>query len=207
MMKKIATLLFIALSSILVGCSESDAPKQGEHYQTLPANLATFRLPAVTEVFSLNCGHCRKMEDQLAKIEKLTGQDIGKVHVTFNESAQIAAMIYYAAEMQFGKKPDHQMMTELFAATQLSDGSTSADKKAAIDLVFHSRNFVSPYDFDDTEQKRLFAAMQIADDITTTGQINSVPTFIVNGKYQVMTSGHRDVESIAETINYLLQQP
>lgn len=206
-MKKITTLLLIALSSILVACSESDVPKQGEHYQTLPANLATFRLPAVTEVFSLNCGHCRKMEDQLANIEKLTGQEIGKVHVTFNESAQIAAMIYYAAEMQFGKKPDHSMMLELFSATQLGNGATAADKKAAIDLAFHSRDFISPYDFDEAEQKRLFAAMQVADDITTTGQINSVPTFIVNGKYQVMTSGHRDVEGIAETINYLLQQP
>lgn len=206
-MKKITTLFFIALSAILLGCSESDVPKQGEHYQILAANLTTFRLPAVTEVFSLNCGHCRKMEDQLAKVEELTGQDIGKVHVTFNESARIAAMVYYAADMQFGKKTDYQMMTELFAATQLSNDSTSADKKAAIDLAFHNRNFVSPYDFNEAEQKRLFAAMQIADDITTTGQINSVPTFIINGKYQVMTSGHRDVESIADTINYLLQQP
>jgi protein-disulfide isomerase len=109
--------------------------------------------------------------------------------------------------MQLGKKPDHQMMTEMFAATQMGDGATLSEKKAALDQVFHSRNLVSPYDFDDQQQKQLFAAMQLADDITTKGQINSVPTFIVNGKYQVITSGHQDVASIADTINFLLQQP
>ena len=45
--------------------------------------------------------------------------------------------------------------------------------------------------------------MQVAEDITEKGQINSVPTFIVNGKYMVLTSGHKDVEDIAKTINYL----
>jgi hypothetical protein len=147
------------------------------------------------------------MEDEMPTIEKLTGQSIGKVHVTFNESAQIGAMIYYAAEMQLGKKPDHQMMTEMFAATQMGDGATLSEKKTALNQVFHSRNLISPYDFDDEQQKQLFAAMQLADDITTKGQINSVPTFIVNGKYQVITSGHQDVASIADTINFLLQQP
>ncbi|MCZ4292490.1 thiol:disulfide interchange protein DsbA/DsbL [Vibrio sinaloensis] len=206
-MKKLATFAFIALSALLVGCSENSGPVEGKQYEQLPVNLATFRLPPVTEVFSLNCGHCRQMENEMPTIGKLTGQSIGKVHVTFNESAQIGAMIYYAAEMQLGKKPDHEMMNEMFAATQMGDGATLTDKKNALDHVFHSRGLTSPYDFDEQQQKQLFAAMQVADDITTQGQINAVPTFIVNGKYQVITSGHQDVASIAETINFLLQQP
>lgn len=206
-MKKLVTLAFVALSALLVGCSESSTPQEGTHYKQLPANLATFRLPLVTEVFSLNCGHCRKMESEIPKIEELTGQSIGKVHVTFNESAQIGAMIYYAAEMQLGKKPSHTMMLDLFAATQMGDGATLGDKKAAIDRAFQNRSLVSPYDFDDEQQKQLFAAMQLADDITTKGEINSVPTFIVKGKYEVITPAHQDVESIANTINFLLTQP
>ncbi|NVD07968.1 thiol:disulfide interchange protein DsbA/DsbL [Vibrio sp. JPW-9-11-11] len=206
-MNKISSFLLFACVAILAGCSDDSQPQQGKQYTQLPASLATFRMPPVVEVFSLNCGHCRKMENELATIEQLTNQSIGKVHVTFNESAQIGAMIYYTAEMQLGQKPDHTMMTELFSATQLGDGATLADKKAAIDLAFHSRNLTSPYDFDESQQKQLFAAMQVADDITTQGEINAVPTFIVNGKYQVITSGHQDVQGIANTINFLLTQP
>lgn len=206
-MKKLASVLLVAALSVISGCSDNSQPQEGEQYQQLPVNLATFRLPQVTEVFSLNCGHCRQMEDELANIEKLTGQSIGKVHVTFNKSAQIGAMIYYAAEMQLGKKPDHKMMSEMFAATQMGDGASLSEKKAALDSIFQSRNLISPYDFDDQQQKQLFAAMQVADDITTKGEINSVPTFIVNGKYQVIVSGHQDVDGIANTINFLLTQP
>jgi predicted DsbA family dithiol-disulfide isomerase len=49
--------------------------------------------------------------------------------------------------------------------------------------------------------------MQLADDITTKGEINSVPTFIVKGKYIVNTSAHQDVEGIANTIKFLITQP
>ncbi|NOH81727.1 thioredoxin domain-containing protein [Vibrio sp. RE86] len=206
-MKKIAALFIVAFSTLLVGCSESTSPVEGTHYEQLPANLSTFRLPVVTEVFSLNCGHCRTMENEIPKIEKLTGESIGKVHVTFNESAQIGAMIYYAAEMQLGQKPDHQMMLDLFAATQMGDGASLNDKKDAIDKAFQSRSLVSPYNFNEEQQKQLFAAMQLADDITTKGEVNSVPTFIVKGKYQVLTTGHQDVEGIANTIKYLITQP
>ncbi|KLN63714.1 MULTISPECIES: thiol:disulfide interchange protein DsbA/DsbL [Vibrio] len=206
-MKKIASFLIIVVAALIVGCSDNSQPVEGKQYQQLPTNLSTFKLPQVTEVFSLNCGHCRQMENEIPEIEKLTGQSIGKVHVTFNESAQIGAMIYYAAEMQLGNKPDHTMMSEMFTAIQMGDGATPAEKKAALDLVFHSRDLISPYDFNEEQQQQLFAAMQIADDITTKGQINAVPTFIVNGKYQIMTSGHQDVAGIASTINFLLTQP
>lgn len=206
-MKKLFTLLTILTATVLVGCSDSNTPQEGKQYQQLPVNLATFRLPQVTEVFSLNCGHCRKMEAVLPQLEELTQQSIGKIHVTFNESAQIAAMIYYTAEMQLGKKPDHEFMNALFAATQMGDGATLADKKQAIDAAFQSRGLISPYELNEQQQEQLFEAMNLAQDITEKGQINSVPTFVVNGKYMVLTAGHQDIEGIANTINYLINQP
>lgn len=202
-MKKILSLILVAFMTILAGCSENSTPKEGEQYQKLATNLSTYRLPPVTEVFSLNCGHCRKMEEVIPQLESLTNQSIGKVHVTFNQSAQVAAMIYYTAEMQLGGQPDHDMMNELFSAVQMGDGATMTEKQQAIESVFHSRNLKSPYELEEAQQEQLFRAMQIADEITTKGQINGVPTFIVNGKYMVMTSGHQDAEGIADTINYL----
>lgn len=206
-MKKLIALFAISITTLLVGCSDSNVPQEGKQYQQLPVNLATFRLPQVTEVFSLNCGHCRKMEAAIPQLEDLTKQSIGKIHVTFNESAQIGAMIYYSAEMQLGKKPDHELMNELFTAVQMGDGATLSDKKAAIDKAFQSRGLVSPYDLNEQQQEQLFQAMSLAQDITEKGQINSVPTFIVNGKYMVLTTGHQDIEGIANTINYLTTQP
>ncbi len=205
-MKKLFSLFAISLAALLVGCSDNNVPQEGQQFQQLPANLSTYRLPQVTEVFSLNCGHCRKMEEVIPQLEELTNQSIGKVHVTFNESAQVGAMIYYTAEMQLGGKPDHDMMTELFAAVQLGDGSTLTEKKEAIDQVFHSRDLVSPYELDEAQQTQLFKAMHLADEITQKGEINGVPTFIVNGKYMVITSGHQDEQGIANTINYLINQ-
>ncbi|NOI13718.1 thiol:disulfide interchange protein DsbA/DsbL [Vibrio hepatarius] len=205
-MKKLFSLFAISLAALLVGCSDNNVPQEGQQFQQLPANLSTYRLPQVTEVFSLNCGHCRKMEEVIPQLEELTNQSIGKVHVTFNESAQVGAMIYYTAEMQLGGKPDHDMMTELFAAVQLGDGSTLTEKKEAIDQVFHSRDLISPYELDEAQQTQLFKAMHLADEITQKGEINGVPTFIVNGKYMVITSGHQDEQGIANTINYLINQ-
>ncbi|MCG9677107.1 thiol:disulfide interchange protein DsbA/DsbL [Vibrio sp. Isolate24] len=206
-MKKMMTLFAIVFVTLLAGCSDRDVPQEGKQFQTLPTDLSTYRLPQVTEVFSLNCGHCKKMESVLPQLEELTQQNIGKVHVTFNDSAKISAMIYYTAEMQLGQKPDHSMMNELFQAAQMGNNATMAEKKQAIIQAFHSRGLVSPYELKEENQNQLFKAMQLAENLTEKGQINSVPTFIINGKYMVLTSGHKDVQDIANTINYLTQQP
>ncbi|MGD8170543.1 thiol:disulfide interchange protein DsbA/DsbL [Vibrio sp. TRT 21S02] len=207
-MKKVLSLFTatLAAGALLVGCSDTTTPKEGEQYQQLPANLSTYRLPQVTEVFSLNCGHCRKMEGVIPQLEELTSQEIGKVHVTFNESAQIGAMIFYTAVMQLNKNPDHEMMNELFAAVQMGEGSTLTERRQAIEEAFHSRNLVSPYELNEEQQKQLFKLMKVAQEVSVKGEINAVPTFIVNGKYMLLTSGHKDIESIANTINYLTKQ-
>ncbi len=209
-MKKFLAIFLVAFSTLLVGCDQMSTkpttPVEGEQFKVLPSNLAVYRLPQVTEVFSLNCGHCKQMEAQVPKLESLIDQKIGKVHITFNESAQIGAMIFYAAEMQLGKQPDHQMMLDLFSATQMGDGATIHDKKQAIDRAFESRGLVSPYNLSEEQKEQLFKALQVAEEITTAGEINGVPTFIVNGKYEIITSGHEDIESIANTINYLIKK-
>lgn len=208
-MKKFLTSFVSVFTIILVlsGCSENSTPVEGEQYQLLPANLSTYRLAPVTEIFSLTCGHCRKMETAIPQLEELTNEHFGKLHVTFNEGARIGAMIYYTAVMQLEKVPDVTMMDELFAAVQLGDGSTLSDRQAAIEKVFYDRNLTSPYQLTTEQKKKLVGMMRMADKASQDGQINAVPTFIVKGKYQVLTSGHKDIEGIAKTISYLLTQP
>jgi len=208
-MKKFLTSFVSVFTIILVlsGCSENSTPVEGEQYQLLPANLSTYRLAPVTEIFSLTCGHCRKMETAIPQLEELTNEHFGKLHVTFNEGARIGAMIYYTAVMQLEKVPDVTMMDELFAAVQLGDGSTLSDRQAAIEKVFYDRNLTSPYQLTTEQKKKLVGMMRMAVKASQDGQIKAVPTFIVKGKYQVLTSGHKDIEGIAKTISYLLTQP
>ncbi|QIA65286.1 thioredoxin domain-containing protein [Vibrio astriarenae] len=190
---------------ILAGCSEEPTtPSAGKEYQQLAEPLSN--LAPVTEVFSLTCGHCRSIEAFIPELEQATNQEIGKVHVTFNESAQIAAMIYYTAVMQSDTPISHSTMDELFAAVQMMGQVTQEEQKAAIESVFESNSWASPYQIDDQQQSEMLALFQEADDISIKGRINSVPTFIINGQYQVNVSAHEDIQSIANTINYLLNK-
>ncbi|MDN3681185.1 thiol:disulfide interchange protein DsbA/DsbL [Vibrio tapetis subsp. quintayensis] len=205
---KFSILVALVSSFFLIACSENDQqPQKGQQYSQLPTTLTQSSITPVTEVFSLTCGHCRTMESMVPQIEDGIKQPISKVHVTFNESAQIGALIYYAAQMQLDNTPDHAMMDELFEAVQSRDHVDTAAKQKAIEEIFNSRGLVSPYQFDEIQQKALFEELSVAESITTQGQFNSVPTFIINGKYQLITSGHKDVNDIVNTINYLLSQP
>ncbi|MCG3729164.1 thiol:disulfide interchange protein DsbA/DsbL [Vibrio cincinnatiensis] len=203
---RLFTLLFSLVA--LISCSDNadTKPTEGVHYKALPTNLTTYRLAPVTEVFSLTCGHCRTMEHVIPDLEKMTDEHFGKLHVTFNQGAQISAMLYYSAVMQLEAVPDSAMMEDLFAAIQAPEGMTPEARKAAIDQTFHQRQLVSPYDFDEIQQTQLMEMLTLAGEISQKSQINAVPTFIVKGKYQVLTGGHKDANSIANTIAYLLKQ-
>ncbi len=62
---------------------------------------------------------------------------------------------------------------------------------------------ISPYNLSEEQQQELFNYIQTAETVSTKAQINAVPTFIVNGKYEVLLPGHESIDEIAETINYL----
>ncbi len=198
----------IAAVTALSACDSGNSqPQQGKQYELLPVSLQEYQLAPVTEAFSLTCGHCRSMEEFIPQIESLTNQKVEKVHVTFNESAQISAIIFYTAVMQLEATPDKAFMADLFAAIQMGADATADERQAAVEKAFESRNLVSPYDLDKAQQQQLFEYIKKAEAITTRGQINSVPTFIINGKYQLISSGHETIEAMAETVNYLLKQP
>jgi thiol-disulfide isomerase/thioredoxin len=198
--------LFISLIliTLLSACGKALEPIEGEQYKQLPQTFTNEQFAPVTEVFSLTCGHCRKMEDLIPDLQKAVGRDIAKMHITFNESAYIGAMLYYAAEMQSGGIPDHQFMIDLFATLQMPKGTTSEQQKAAMVAVFESRDLISPINYDQQQLKILSDKVDRIARLSEQTKIQSVPTFVVNGKYQVLSGGHNKPEDIANTINYLL---
>ncbi|MGF1750994.1 thioredoxin domain-containing protein [Vibrio cionasavignyae] len=200
-LSKLAAVLSLAV--LITACGESNTPVEGKQYKVLPNDLSQHNLPQVTEVFSLGCGHCRNLEPLLPELEELTDSKLGKVHVMFNDSAQIAAMIFYSAVMQSeDQRIPEDMKLELFALVQNSE-LDGQQKQIELNRIFESRTMVTPYDFDEAQQKELFEYIELANTVSTEAQINAVPTFIVNGKYEVVLSGHEGIKEIAETINYL----
>ncbi|USD67959.1 thiol:disulfide interchange protein DsbA/DsbL [Vibrio sp. SCSIO 43136] len=204
--KKLSLATLVLSSLALIGCSDTAEPKLGEQYKLLPTELKQNSITPVTEVFSLTCGHCRSMEKVIPQIEEGINKPIGKVHITFNESAQVAALIYYAAQMQLDSTPDHEMMEKLFSVMQSQDYTTGEARQQALESLFNEYGLVSPYQFDEIQQKALFELLNEADEITQQSQINGVPTFIIKGKYELITSGHEDVNDLVKTINYLLSK-
>jgi len=213
-------LLFVSVFA-LAGCSEDNSPKEGTQYEIIPTPMAD--MPDVVEIFSLACGNCRNMESMIPAIEDMTKIHMAKTHVTFNESAQRAAYIYYAAENQSNGNPSPEMMAELFAYTQ--DGGDEHDhghgegegketeepaevmtpeqKKAQMIAIFAKYNMKSPIDFSDAEHEAVYKKMLSAQEIVTNANISSVPAFLVKGKYLVNSSAHKTLEEMAATISYL----
>ncbi|NAX34872.1 thiol:disulfide interchange protein DsbA/DsbL, partial [Vibrio sp. V29_P1S30P107] len=103
---RLITLLFSLIAIISCSDNAETHPTEGVHYKELPVSLTSYQLAPITEVFSLTCGHCRTMESMIPELEKITGEHFGKLHVTFNQGAQISAMLYYSAVMQLEEVPN-----------------------------------------------------------------------------------------------------
>ncbi|MDX2320808.1 MAG: thiol:disulfide interchange protein DsbA/DsbL [Moritella sp.] len=213
-------LLFLFVSFFaLAGCSDDNNPKEGNQYTIIPMPMAD--LPDVVEIFSLACGNCKNMESMIPAIEDMSKVDIAKTHVTFNESAQRSAYVYYAAAIQNDGKPSAEMMADLFDYTQNGAGAdnhdhgageekeepaeamTPAQKKAQMIAIFAKYNMKSPIDLSEAEHESVYQNMIAAETVVTNSNIASVPAFLVKGKYLVNSGAHKTLEDLAATISYL----
>ncbi len=204
-MKRIYQSFFVVLFAALTltACTDSKTPQEGDKYSVIPTPMPN--LPAVTEIFSLSCGHCRNMESMLPEIKKLTNtKDVNQVHVIFNESAQKAAFIFYAAMVQTDNKPSHKLKEALFAFVQDSPKDmTNEQRQAALTKIFHDNGLKSPYELTKEQQAEVFKMFQQSEAIVRDAALQSVPAFLINGKYLVNTSAHDSLQDMANTITYL----
>ncbi len=192
--------LFIALLT-LVGCNDASIPKEGNKYKVVAE--ATDAAPVV-EVFSLACGHCRSMETMIPEIKKIAGVEIDKVHVTFNQSAQVAAYIFYTAAIQTNGAPEAALMEALFAYVQDTDDTvTEEERKSQLTNIFKTYNLASPYELTEEQHKQVYQKLSEAEQLVSSAEIASVPAFLVQGKYLVESNAHESLEDMANTISYL----
>jgi thiol-disulfide isomerase/thioredoxin len=197
---KPAFLLFVVVVT-LAGCSDNN-PTEGKEYTVIPTPIAD--APAVVEIFSLSCDHCRSMESMIPAIEALTKIETAKTHVTFNESAQRSAYIFYTAAIQSNGKPNEEMMQDLFAYVQEGPSDLTPEQtKEALIVLFKKYQQKSPIDLDKAQHEAVYQKMVAAEILVSNTQLASVPAFLVKGKYLVNSRSHETLEDLAATIVYL----
>lgn len=189
----------------LAACSENAPFKEGK-YTTLKTPVDVADLAPVIEIISLSCDNCRAMENAIPAIEAAANVEISKTHVTFNESATLSALIYYAASTQENGKPQKKLVEDLFKYVQEEQSDSAEQNKVILGKIFNQYGLISLYDLDEEQKKRLFAAIDRADKITDQAGITSVPTFMVKGKYILNTTAHDSAEDLAATITMLLNK-
>ncbi|MGR5356322.1 thioredoxin domain-containing protein [Vibrio chagasii] len=191
--------VFILLVSLIISATAFASPSEGKQYTLLEKPYSTEY--QVDKFFSLTCMPCWQMTELLKGKEGSDELKMHRTHVIFNDSTLQAAGIYYTVLAQ---KPDlsHELLSELFSLVQTKNPLQETD----IDAFFKEHNLLKQKDMTQEQQQQWAKFMEDAVTKTEQASISSIPSFIINGRYMVKLRGHRSMEELLETIQYLSEQ-
>lgn len=191
--------VFILLVSLIISATAFASPSEGKQYTLLEKPYSTEY--QVDKFFSLTCMPCWQMTELLKGKEGSDELKMHRTHVIFNDSTLQAAGIYYTVLAQ---KPDlsHELLSELFSLVQTKNPLQETD----IDAFFKEHNLLKQKDMTQDQQQQWAKFMEDAVTKTEQASISSIPSFIINGRYMVKLRGHRSMEELLETIQYLSEQ-
>ncbi|CAH7215564.1 Peptide permease [Vibrio chagasii] len=191
--------VFILLVSLIISATAFASPSEGKQYTLLEKPYSTEY--QVDKFFSLTCMPCWQMTELLKDKEGSGELKLHRTHVIFNDSTLQAAGIYYTVLAQ---KPDlsHELLSELFSLVQTKNPLQETD----IDAFFKEHNLLKQKDMTQDQQQQWAKFMEDAITKTEQASISSIPSFIINGHYMVKLRGHRSMEELLETIQYLSEQ-
>ncbi|CAH7068798.1 Peptide permease [Vibrio chagasii] len=191
--------VFILLVSLIISATAFASPSEGKQYTLLEKPYSTEY--QVEKFFSLTCMPCWQMTELLKDKEGSGELKLHRTHVIFNDSTLQAAGIYYTVLAQ---KPDlsHELLSELFSLVQTKNPLQETD----IDAFFKEHNLLKQKDMTQDQQQQWAKFMEDAITKTEQASISSIPSFIINGHYMVKLRGHRSMEELLETIQYLSEQ-
>lgn len=191
--------VFILLVSLIISATAFASPSEGKQYTLLEKPYSTEY--QVDKFFSLTCMPCWQMTELLKGKEGSDELKMHRTHVIFNDSTLQAAGIYYTVLAQ---KPDlsHELLSELFSLVQTKNPLQETD----IDAFFKEHNLLKQKDMTQDQQQQWAKFMEDAITKTEQASISSIPSFIINGHYMVKLRGHRSMEELLETIQYLSEQ-
>lgn len=177
----------------------------GKQYQKMEQTIAN--APQVMEVFSYGCGHCRQMDKLLPELNEALGQDVVQEHIVYDDGTASLAVLYYTGVIQLPKEKLHAYNEAIFSLLHDNHDMTqqqSTDKLAAIYSQF---GILAPDQLDEQQVEKVSKHIQHAAQITKEARVQGVPSFYVNGEYQLLAGGHNSLEGMIDSIEQMVQLP
>lgn len=203
-MKKLLIALVATVGLLTVPAHAMDF-SEGVHYKEISSEATS--KPQIIEYFSFYCGSCYQFSpfsDKLAEtypdafkayqVDFIAPRNMGEVIV----QSWAAANVLGVAD-EFKKRTFHQHFVERKQSNTLND----------LKAIFNSVG-VSPQQFEQAYGS--FAVRSLTNRMRTSARdfnVRSTPTYIINGKYQVLQQGFRDsganfFTDLEELVEYLL---
>lgn len=209
-MKKLLA-LFLSFCLIPAALAVGGPYKEGEHYEVI-AEQGTSK-PEVKEFFSFYCPHCYSFDPFVISMEKSLPQGTAfkKYHVDFmgQASKEIQGQLTQAMILAKVKGKGHEVSKAIFEHIHLKRQpfASAADIRtvvtdAGLDPAVYDKdinNFVVK------SQAKLMQKEQ--ETYSKSRVLNSVPTFIVNGRYKILNQGldnKNAEEDFKALVKYLL---
>jgi thiol:disulfide interchange protein DsbA len=184
----------------LVACSQkADGP-----HVVLADPLPT-QSPTVYEFFGYFCPHCFHLEPQVRGWRKSLPKSVRfvRVPVSFGRpQGKVLMRAYYLGEMLGILDKSHDAV---FKAIHVERRNLSSD--ADLKALFLELG-VREADFDKAlADPALAQRVEEAEDLAARWRIDSVPTFVVNGRFKTHAGLTGDVRSLFQEVNRLLRKP
>lgn len=189
-MKKIITLI---TTLVLAACLQATELKEGVHYEVV-AETATAK-PEIKEYFSYYCPHCLSFEplaDKLKASAPKQGVEFKKSHVDFLRAAGPAIQSMLTRALVTSEKLDTPQVSKAIFNYIHKQRSVFTSEKDVKNLFLAHGVSAEKFDkaFNSFAVKAAAKKMKSEQDRLSGARIlTSVPTFIVNGKYKLITKG------------------
>ena len=209
--QKIALGLFAALMLGIIGFlglkTVEDAPLgefvAGEHYQLIdnPRRMRGDRVE-VMEFFSYGCIHCFNFEPLLADWVDEQGSNINFVRTPAiaNEYWRTLGRAYFTLEQMKLLGDQHMLMFRAIHQARRDLSSPEALFNFVAENGVDRDQFIATY-----RSPQVNAAMDRADQMARRLKVASVPTIIVQGKYEVRTTRAIGQKRMLEVMDHLIK--
>ncbi|WP_035387267.1 thiol:disulfide interchange protein DsbA/DsbL [Ferrimonas senticii] len=214
-MKKLIAAVCLSMASVSAWAADF---REGLHYYDVNPNGSTLE-PTVTEFFSLYCGNCYNMESKylpmiVPDIEK-RGIKFEQKHVNFSRDEQGVNMV--RAFVIMTQLPENKPLKDkLFELNHAKDHDHSAhvaagepEPEKTLKTMADIRKVFVEFGVDGAKFDELANSdftnnsVKMWDRQQSQFRIESIPTFIVNNRYQVNMGSIRTVDELIEMMDYL----
>lgn len=198
---------FLLLVFMFAQSSHAQTFVEGEHYSIVQVNAANpaskGESPSVVEYFSFACPGCYSMEPSIITLKKVVPElNLRRVHMPFGgANAKYAQKVFVLMQLLDA----HQYKDAIFRRIHVARNSFNSDKEVV--------QFYTELGFESSRVEALLKSFSADGMIRKMNKdavkykVKSVPTIIVNDKYQINLGALPQSNSLVGIVNYLHSLP